>query len=526
MTTASPTADLLPGQAALKIGARTRPEPIHELVESVTMASPDARAVAASDGDLSYAQLWAAAQKWSGLFAERGVTTGDIVVIGAARSAAMVACLLGILLRGASYSVIDPAWPYARRRALAAVLQPKMTVGIPASDLGIQSVTQEPLHPATAVPEHAAAPGTVGAEAIACIFFTSGSTGHPKAARIPHRSLTRLFGTGTPIPIGPGRALPSLAALAWDGFALELWSQLTAGGCVLVHESPYFLPGDLRAAVSRGATDVFLTSGLFDIFVSEDADCFTGLDSVWVGGDRLAPDAVTRFSTLFPDTRLLNVYGPVECGIFVTVHEVKADDAKVEGGVPVGYVVPETAVAIVDGNDILPCGLEGEIWVGGSAVTAGYLGADGDTTEKYCSAPHRIRGELQRCTWYRTGDRGVMDADGLLHFRGRADRQVKIGGHRIEPAEVELAARRLGCLHTCVIPVRSEGKTTGLAMAAVLPQGETAVSPRDLRRLIAEVLPSQLVPWPIVFLPALPLDANGKIDRNSVEDLIWGGVQR
>jgi acyl-CoA synthetase (AMP-forming)/AMP-acid ligase II len=183
-------------------------------------------------------------------------------------------------------------------------------------------------------------------------------------------------------------------------------------------------------------------------------------------------------------------------------------------------------VAVVDGTDILPFGAEGEIWVGGGAVTAGYLGADRDTTVKYCPAPHGVNGELQQGSWYRTGDRGVMDADGLLHFRGRVDRQVKIGGHRIEPAEVELAARRLGCLHACVIPVRRDGKITGLAMAAVLPVDETTISPKDLRRLIAGVLPSQLVPWPIVLLPSLPLDANGKIDRNSVENLISGGVQK
>ncbi len=530
MTAASPAtgppADSLPDHAALRTGTVLRPEPIHDLVQAVVVSSPDASALAASDGDLSYAQLWAAAQRWSGLLAQRGISPGDIVVIGATRSAAMVACLLGVLIRGASYSVIDPTWPYERRRSFATTLQSRMAVGISASELGVTSVEQEPLHAATAVPEYEAAPGAVDADAIACIFFTSGSTGHPKAARIPHRSLTRLFGTGTPIPIGPGRALPSLAGLAWDGFALELWSQLTAGGRVLLHESPYFLPNDLRAAVSRGATDVFLTSGLFDIFVSEDVDCFSGLASVWVGGDRLAPDAVARFAALFPDTPLLNVYGPVECGIFVTVHRVRADDAKVEGGVPVGYVVPETAVAIVDGTDILPVGVEGEIWVGGRAVTGGYLGVERDATVRYCPAPRGIDGELRQGMWYRTGDRGVMDGDGLLHFRGRADRQVKIGGHRIEPAEVELAARRLGCVHACVVPVRRDGKTTGLAMAAVPAADKTAISPRELRRLIAGMLPAQLVPWPIVFVASLPLDANGKVDRNSVEALISGGVQK
>lgn len=508
-------------EASLVVGLAIDPEPIHACVARAAQRWPHAPAVSGKDGSLTYAELWEAAGRWSGLLADRGVVEGDVVVVGARRSASLVACLLGILLRGATYSVVDPGWPLQRRRDLVADLRASLAVGLPTVELELDHLPEEPLHCPDSLPARAARPGARSAEEPACIFFTSGSTGRPKPVRIPHRSITRLFGSSSPLPLGPGHVVPSLAAMAWDGFALEVWSQLTTGGLVLLHSSPYFLPGDMRACVAAGATDVFLTAGIFDIFVSEDAECFTGLSSVWVGGDRLPPAAVSRMALVHPDIRVLNIYGPVECGVMVAVHDVTPEDAQLTGGVPVGRVAPGTTIAIVDESGVVLRGTEGDVWVGGAAVADGYVG-DVSMSGGFGGPPPGLPSGAATGSWYRVGDRAVMAPDGLLHFRGRLDRQVKIGGHRVEPAEVEAVARQLGCAQACVVPVRADGSVTGLAMAAVPIDGEQP-TPRRLREAIAAVLPPQLVPWPIVFVPELELNATGKVDRDGVERMMTGG---
>ena len=347
----------------------------------------------------------------------------------------------------------------------------------------------------------------------AAIFWTSGSTGSPKAVLLPHRAITRLFGSSSPIPIGNGEGIPSIAAVGWDGFALEVWSQLLSGGKVLIHKDDFFLPHDLVKMIQRGATSAFMTAGLFDIFIAEEIDCFDGLKSLWVGGDKISPGSCQKFITRFPHTPLINIYGPVECGIFAASHVINIRDAS-SPMVPVGTPTPGTYVTIVRESTVMPRGTQGEIWVSGNALACKYVGNNSETDASFVSAPKGISGDLRDYAWYRTGDEGLISDEGLLYCTGRLDRQIKIGGVRVNPAEVEDAAIRAGCVHACVVPRLCEGEIVGTAMMVVV---NGSVDEKDIRRRIGREIVSQAIPWPIQLVPELPINQNGKVDRLEVQ---------
>lgn len=498
---------------ALVYGPVTATLTLHDAVEQIVREWPEAVALSNEHSSYTYADLWRAARSWSGLLAEHGVNEGDVVVISAKRSSALVAALLGVLIRGGIYSIVDPGWPLARRRILIERLHPRLGVGLNPEEADIETV---PLVDLDRLPDRKPAPGRVTPDSAACVFWTSGSTGVPKAVITTHRANSRLFGASSPVPVGPGHALPTLAAVSWDGFALELWSQLLAGGRIILHEADYFMPSDAKESIRAGATDIFLTAGLFDIFVVEDLECFAGFESVWVGGDKLSLKNSARFLQRYPNVPLINIYGPVECGVFIASHPVALKDTA-SGGIPVGSPTPGAVVAVVDNGRVVHGAAVGEIWASGPPVALGYLDDAAATSAAFVGAPEGAPSELDEARWYRTGDLGLLDAAGVLHFRGRADRQIKVGGHRLEPAEIEAAALAAGCDHACVVPRMNDGVVTGFAMAAVTSE---SITPRALRDRLASTLLPQGVPWPILLMPELPLNGTGKIDRLRVADMV------
>lgn len=386
-------------------------------------------------------------------------------------------------------------------------------------------------------PGSAPAPApTVDGAAPATVFFTSGTTGTPKGVLSPHRATTRLFGPDGFADFGPGRVMPQAAPVSWDAFTLELWSMLTTGGTVVLVDSDYFLPDDLAELVrSTGLDTIWLTAALFNLFVDEDPDCFTGLRQVFTGGERLSAPHIRSFLARHPGITLLNGYGPVECCVFVTTHRIRPADCEAEYGIPLGTAVPGTAIHILDGAREVPPGALGEICVSGEGLADGYLGNERATAESFATfdpgtGPLRI---------YRTGDLGRLDGDGVLHFHGRADRQIKIAGHRVEPAETEAAALRLPGIRECaVLPVAGgSGAFERLAMfyteeplTRTRPPveedrtgggtvGGGAAEPDAVRKALSAVLPRAQVPDQVRRIAAFPRTPNGKVDIAALLDL-------
>ncbi|MFF3958331.1 amino acid adenylation domain-containing protein [Streptomyces sp. NPDC001890] len=496
-----------------------RPRPIHAAVAEQARTRPAAPALVLGSEHVDYATLDAASDVYAQELTAAGVRPGTVVPVLLPRSPLLVAVLLSVLKCGAAYAALDHRWPQERVTLVTDALRSPVLV----TDRSAPGSWTPPVESlAQAAARRTAAPLTdIGSDAPATVFFTSGTTGTPKGVLSPHRATTRLFGgPGAFADFGPGRVVLQAAPPAWDAFSLELWGPLTSGGCCVIAPGDYLLPDALADLVAESGVDtVWLTSSLLNLFVDEDdprRPCFAGIRQVLTGGERLSPDHVARFLARYPDAVLTNGYGPVENCVFATTRRVTAADCARPGGVPIGTPVPGTAVHVLDGDRPAAPDEPGEICLSGHGLADGYLGAPEATATAFPTVV--LDGDPVRV--YRTGDLGRLDADGVLHFLGRADRQVKISGHRIEPAEIETAARRIpGVREAAVVavPARSGAYEAyeRLAMFYTAEEGDDP-DPAAVRRTLASRLPAHMVPRTVRRRAALPTTANGKLDHRSL----------
>ncbi|GAA2127419.1 AMP-binding protein [Actinomadura napierensis] len=448
-------------------------------------AHPDRPAVLDGGRALTYAGLDAASDEVAAGLAAGGVDRGDRVALRLPRSADLVVGALGILKSGAAYSPLDVAWPPARVARIAERLGAPVEV-----DAGTL--------PRLRAEGRAAAPArpAVREDDPAVVLFTSGSTGEPKGVLCPHRAIGRLIPHAGHLDLATPVVMPLAAAVPWDAMSLELWSTLCSGGTLVVVRDLYLTPGRLRDLVTAHAVDsLVLATSVFNLHVEEDAGAFCGLRQVAVGGEQLSPAHVSAFTARHPDIALVNLYGPAENGILTTTHRFTAADSA-EGRVPIGVPVPGTSVHLVDG----------EICVSGDGLALGYLDDPDGTSERFTE----LTIDGRPVPVYRTGDRGHRTPDGLYHYAGRTDRQVKIRGHRIEPAEVEHAAERLaGVTRAAVVPVDGpDGRATALSLFFT--------GDRDGADVLAGLrarLPGYLVPAAAERVGRFPLTGNGKLDH-------------
>jgi D-alanine--poly(phosphoribitol) ligase subunit 1 len=491
---------------------------IHRAVARHAAQRPDATAIITAGRHVSYASLDAAADAYAADLAERGVGPDTVVPLILPRSAQLIALELGILKCGAAYAGLDLRWPADRIAAIIDLLSPPLVVTAEGAsrDLGthpVCPVANEDVTDAaarargfTASAPHASAPATV--------FFTSGTTGRPKLVVSPHQAVSRMFGPGGLAGFGPGHATPQAAPLPWDMYAFEVWGQLVSGGTTVLVQEDHLVPHTLRELISAAGVDtLWITTSLFNLFVDEDAGCFEGLRQVLAGGEKLSPAHVRAFLQQHPGIPLRNGYGPAENCMLTTTRLLRAEDCDLPDGVPVGTAVPGTTVLVLDpDNRPCPVGQQGEICIAGQGLACGYFGDPELTATKFPVVP--VDGAPVRI--YRTGDIGVTDESGVLHYRGRVDRQVKISGHRVELEEIEAVVRRVPGARACVaIPVvTAQGEVRSIALFYTTdeapPRGDD--DPLAVRAQLARQLPGYMTPSVILRVEAFPVTANGKVD--------------
>ncbi|ONI88252.1 hypothetical protein ALI144C_07335 [Actinosynnema sp. ALI-1.44] len=470
---------------------------VHGAVARQARLRPQATAVVCGADRVSYAELDRRADAYAAELISSGVRPGGMVPVLLPRSVDLVVALLAVLKCGAAYAVPDLRWPHVRVQDVIDQLDPPLVI------------TRPPMWDPGRVDHIRPAPDDE--DAAATVFFTSGTTGRAKGVISPHRATMRLFAQpSVRLPIG--RTMPQVAPGCWDAFSLELWGMLATGGTSVIVETDFLLPQHLRALT---VDTIFLTSALFEVAVDEDIDCFAGIATVLTGGERMSQDHARRFLRRFPTSTLINCYGPVETCVFVTAHRVRPEDCAAAGGVPVGLPMPHTEVHVLTRTGMAAVGAIGEIGVSGHGLALGYLNAPALTRERFVTV--EVDGLPRRV--YRTGDLGQVTDQGVLHFRGRLDRQVKIAGHRVEPAELEAVSMSVPGVRTSrVMPVLAEGGgRNGLALYYTADPG--APAPAALRRYLASRLPSYLVPHTVRRIDAFPFSATGKIDTEALLEL-------
>ncbi len=436
------------------------------------------------------------------------------------RSPALLVGLLGILKAGLPYLPLDPAYPADRLSFLLqesgvdvlltqAGLEPRLPA-TPAHTLLLDSDQPRLLQNRRTNPS----PPTPGQ--LAYVMFTSGSTGRPKGVMVEHRSLVSYtLAAAAEFCMTPADRVLQFASMSWDTSLEEIFPTLTTGGTVVLRP-PDML--DSATAFWQVCREQSLTVlNLPTAYWHELADQLTpaqaaalpsSLRLLIIGGSAAHPERVRRWLKLTgPTPRLVNTYGLTEAAAVSTLcnlSEWAAKNPRAET-VPIGRPFGLSRVYLLDGHQQpVPDGQPGEIYLGGPGLARGYLHHPDRTAARFVHHP-----ELGRL--YKTGDLARRLPDGLLEFLGRADRQVKIRGHRVEPAEIEAVLRRHPGVRDAVVVPRPN--TSGdLRLAAYVTAAGDAPSPSDLRAFVTRTLPAYMWPASFTLLPALPLTANGKVD--------------
>jgi len=464
---------------------------------------PDAVAVSAEEGELTYGELAAWAARLAHRLAAAGVGPEVRVALLARRSPALVAAVIAILAAGGAYVPLDPADPAARLAWLLADSGASVLLGDPELLAGLPPEVGAPVVLALAAARPALGPPGGGARdalaaagddpgRLAYVMYTSGSTGSPKGVGVSQRAIVRLVRASGFADLGPRQVFLQLAPLSFDASTLEIWAPLLNGGRLALFPRRRPSLQDLAAALWRfRVTTLWLTAGLFHAVVEEQPAALSSLGQLLAGGDVLSPAQVRRALAAVPGVTLVNGYGPTEVTTFSCCHAIR-DAAAIGATVPLGRPIGNTRVQVLGPDqEPVPAGAWGELWAGGDGLARGYVGRPDLTADRFRPDPFAPPGSTGS-RLYRTGDVVRRTGGGLVEFRGRRDGQVKLRGFRVELGEVESALRDHPRVGAAAVVAREEPGAAGrrlvgyvvphaAATPAGLPAADDAAGPARRR---------------------------------------------
>ena len=485
-----------------------------QLFEAQVARTPNAFAVVYEDQQLTYGELNQRANQLAHHLRAFGVGPDVLVGICVERSVEMVVGLLGILKAGGAYVPLEPDYPQARlafmledSQVTVLVTQQRLAAKFPPSaarrvwldhmaetDAGLRAVN--PCSGATG--EH-----------LAYLIYTSGSTGQPKGVQIPHRALRNCLQAMQRQPGFTAQdRLLAVTTLSFDIAGLELFLPLITGGQVIVASRDGGRDGAQLAALiaATGVTVMQATPATWRLLLAAGWHGTPGLKAL-CGGEALSRDLAAQ---LLPRVAALwNMYGPTETTIWSVIHRVES----AETTIPLGQPIANTQCYILEPSLMpTPVGIPGELHLGGEGVAHGYFRRPALTAEKFIPNPFAGIGACL----YKTGDLARYLPDGTLEFLGRRDQQVKIRGFRIELEEIEAVLATHPAIREVVVNASDTQLGDQQLAAYLVPTPHTPPTVDELQRFLREKLPEYMIPARFLYLDALPLTANGKIDRQAL----------
>ena len=500
---------------------------IHQQFEEQVQRSPDTVAVQFGDHCFTYRELNNGSNQLARYLRKLGVGTGSRVGVCMERSAEMIAALLGILKAGGAYVPLDPAYPFDRLRwmiqdAEVSVLltQRQLTQRQEAeqfeeSELKLVCLDRD--WEAIAQASEDTLETQTRAHDLAYIVYTSGSTGTPKGVAVPHRAVNRLVCNPDYIQWESSDRVAQVSNISFDAATFEIWGALLNGAQLVgidreVSLSPLAFAAQLQQQQIRV---LFLTTALFNQMAQETPTAFSGLRYLLFGGEAVDPRSVQAVLRQGAPQHLLHLYGPTESTTFASWYEVEnVDDT--DASIPIGRPIANTQIYLLDSYlKPVPIGVRGELYIGGHGLALGYWKRPELTAERFIADPFNAASRL-----YKTGDLARYSADGNLEFLGRMDDQVKLRGFRIELGEIETVLSQhpavqaaIVLLHEGLLQPDSHDKRL---VAYIVSRQQPHPTASDLRGFLKSKLPDYMVPSAFAVLDALPLTANGKVDRRAL----------
>lgn len=429
-----------------------------------------------------------------------GISPGQFIGICLDRSHWLPLAVLAVLKCGCAYVPIDPRYPVQRVQYMEEDSGCQLIIDRDMLDMFEQEDTSRYAGMYRKVP--------VTATDLAYLMYTSGSTGSPKGVMVEQRSVVRLVKDTMYYRFDDLTVLLSTGSFSFDATTFEFWGPLLHGGQLVLCTHDVLLDAGLLSGeiIKRGVNVMWFTSGWLNQLVDANIGLFSALQTVLVGGDRLSPVHINRLRQAYPDLRLINGYGPTENTTFSLAYNIEKEYADI----PLGYPISNSTAYVLDAAmKLVPIGVAGEICLGGDGLARGYHNQPELTDEKFVVDPFHTGNRL-----YRTGDLGKWDEEGRLLFLGRVDNQVKIRGHRVEPGEVEAQLLAVEGVRNGVAVIREMEEQPAIVIYFE-PEG-TAVTRSLLRKALQERLPGYMLPEYYVPVNSIPLNANGKVDRDAL----------
>ncbi|MEU1289251.1 amino acid adenylation domain-containing protein [Kitasatospora sp. NPDC005856] len=487
---------------------------VHRAFEEQARRTPDDIAVVAQSVRTTYAELDRRATAVARELRRLGVGRGSLVGVCLDRDEWLIPALLGVWKSGAAYVPLDPVYPASRLEFIAtdagishlissaAVLDRRGDV-LPAT--GVDLLLVETVVPGA--DDRAALDVSGEPTDAAYVMYTSGSTGRPKGVVVEHRNVTALLRWESSVYSADElRGMLAATSVCFDPSVTQVFLPLLCGGTVILADNLLALP----ALPARDqVTMVYGTPSVLAALVREPLP--TGVRTVRAGGEPLTRALADRIYANAGVRRVVQSYGPTECTVSCVTHEVPRAGREEP---PIGSPYAQSGLSIRDraGNP-LGDGEVGELWVSGPLVSRGYLARPELTAERFVTDAAGVR-------HYRTGDL-VRRADGLHHFAGRIDDQVKVRGFRIEPGEVQATLAGHPAVRHAVVLAPADEDGTRQLVAYAESADRTLTEPR-LRAWLRDRLPDHLVPSRIAVLDRLPVGPTGKADRAALAAVEFG----
>ncbi len=470
----------------------TADEDLYEAFSRQVEVKPEASALISEGEELTFRELRRLSQSLALRLEGRGVRAGDVVAIELERSSRSIIAQLAVLCLGAIFVSLEPTLPSRRRALIKEDANPAA------------SITSDDFHNLPAGQPAGSARGT---ESGAYLLYTSGTSGRPKGVLGTHRGLlNRAAWMAREFPFVAGEVVAYKTPLAFVDSLWEVFGPLLHGATVAVLSPSQAGPSRLMEECRRHrVTRLVLVPSLLESLLGDDWS-LPDLRLCISSGEELHPPLAERFRQVAPQVALLNLYGSTEVAGDVTYHLCRPEDEET----PLGRAIEGNQVLVLSPSaEPLPDGVPGEIFVSGKQLALGYWNLPELTAQRFRPAPWN-----RSLVLFATGDRGVS-REGVIHFLGRADAQVKLMGQRAEIGEVESALRGLDGIRE--VSVLATGQSERPRLAAFLVVDPELFQPiPSARRHLAELLAPALIPSRWRVLEALPRTASGKLDRQAL----------
>ncbi len=509
---ALPEAQRAVRQAVNRRTAEPSGEALHDGFFRQAEQQPDAPALFASSGDLSYAQLRDKALAVAAALRAAGVGPGDTIAVMGPKTAEQIPALLGILSVGAAYLPIGVDQPRDRAERILesgyvrlALVCGGRRLSLPVPEVVIADILRD-------APQRAEIHSArIDPAELAYVLFTSGSTGEPKGVEVTHdAAMNTVEFIADHFEIGPADRCLALSTLEGDISVMDIFVTLRTGGAIVVVDEAQRRDPDAWARLidTHKVTVLHFMPGWLEMLIEVGRGRLSSVRVVPTGGDWVRPEVARRLQAEAPNLRFAGLGGATETPVHNSIFEVTEAIPEDWTALPFGIPLPNNACRVVDdtGADC-PDWVPGEYWVSGRGIARGYRGRPDLTAERFVERDGRI--------WYRTGDLVRYWPDGTLEFVGRADHRVKISGYRVELGEIETALRRVPGVRTAVAALIAVSGESDV-LAAQVCTDDAGLTAAGIRQSLTDLVPAHMIPRHITVVERIGFTDAGKLDRRAV----------